>query len=825
MLPFFAVTLFVSATLLFLVQPMVGKMVLPRLGGTPAVWNTCMVFFQAVLLVGYAYTHSVSTWQNRRRQVAVQFGLLALPFLVLPFSLGAWNPPADYNPVLSVLWLLLGMVGLPFFVVATSAPLLQKWFHATGHPAAKDPYFLYGASNLGSMLALLLYPVLVEPFFSVETQTYLWLGGYLVLVGLVVGCGLLVWNAPPSRELSVSPAATEAAPASASPAPTATAITASRRMPQRGAARKPSASPTNAAEAVAPQPAVSQPLTWPRRLRWIGLAAAPSSLMLGVTTYLTTDIAAIPFFWVIPLALYLLTFILVFARWPVVWTEGPHTLLLYIQPCFLMFLVLILVAKLSLPTALEFFIHLAAFFTTALVCHGELARDRPDASNLTEFYLWMSVGGVLGGMFNALVAPPLFWFGVVEYFLAMVLASLLRPPMLGETPLIPGDTSELHVTSLGRALDFVIPSGLGIAGFFLAKFGMQLGYRSYLLAGGVVLVLALAGRPLRFGLALGLFVLAVGIHDHEHEKYIFEGRGFFGFVKVRREEYQGKVYHTLVHGGINHGQQIIKPHFMRRETITYFHPTGGIGQIFEKFKWPDQRLPASLVGLGAAPFASLHVLAGTHSEPPYAVLGLGSGTLAAHARPWQHMVFYEIDPLVKRLSMPPEGEKAYFLYVQDALDRGASLEIVLGDGRLTLQKEPYENYYHILVLDAFSSDAIPVHLLTSEAIDLYLTKLADGGVLIFNTTNKYVDITPVLADLAKAKNLECLAYGDYDEGIPDKFGSDWVVMRRKGPAANGGLPLAERLNMELWKRPPGLGGPIWTDSYSNLLGVMRWFAD
>ncbi|MBI3412436.1 MAG: hypothetical protein HY040_29305, partial [Planctomycetes bacterium] len=256
MLFLFAFTLFVSAALLFLVQPMIGKMILPRLGGTPGVWNTCMVFFQGVLLVGYAYTHAVSTW-NRRRQLFMQGAILVLPFVVLPFSLGAWQPPADHNPVLSVLWLLLGLVGLPFFVVATSAPLLQKWFSGTSHPAARDPYFLYGASNLGSMLALLAYPVLMEPLFPLEEQAWIWTAAYGVLVILIAGCGLVVWNAAPAGIV----------PAGVVPVlkPTATTI-----MP--------------ASNAITP---------W-RRLRWIGLAAAPSSLMLGVTTYLTTDIAAVP---------------------------------------------------------------------------------------------------------------------------------------------------------------------------------------------------------------------------------------------------------------------------------------------------------------------------------------------------------------------------------------------------------------------------------------------------------------------------------------------------------------------------------------------------
>jgi len=836
---FFAFTLFVSATLLFLVQPMVGKMVLPSLGGTPAVWNTCMVFFQAVLLVGYAYTHTVSSWQSRRRQLIAQFAILALPFLVLPFSLGIWNPPADHNPVQSVLWLLLGMVGLPFFVVATSAPLLQRWFSTTDHPAAKDPYFLYGASNLGSMLALLLYPLVIEPYFPLETQTVIWTVGYGVLVALVVGCGIMVWKQADERKPVLANAmATEAGVISVPTAESTSIMPAGRRLGRHRtlSGSSPTTKP-NKPFKVADRSL--DPLTLGRRLRWIGLAAAPTSLMLGVTTYLTTDIAAIPFIWIIPLALYLLTFILVFARWPVRWVGWPHTVMLYVQPVCLMFLVLVTIAHLAFPMWFEFCLHLLAFFTTALVCHGELAKDRPAPRHLTDFYLCMSLGGFLGGMFNALIAPHFFWFGVVEYPLAMVLACCLRPPLLGNSSLIPWDSNREEATPLGRILDVAFPIGMGFLAFYLARLGTRWEAKPYFLAVGVVIVLALAGRPLRFGLSLAFLIAGVDIYNREQDPFLFEGRSFFGFVKVRSTG-TSTVYHTLVHGGINHGSQIVQPESRRRETITYFHPTSGIGQIFKKFSWPDARLPASLVGLGAVPGG---LLVGIHSEPPYAVVGLGTGILAAHAKPGQHVVFYEIDPLVMRLSEPPNGDDPYFYYIQDAKERGAKLEIILGDGRLTLKNDPnmnafasqtkrkMERYYHIIVLDAFSSDAIPVHLLTAEAVDLYLDKLVEGGVLIFNTTNRYIDIRPVLGKIAQEKKLTCLYFGDGEKDedgnvVEDKFATDWIVMQRqdfaKRPRGNGGPALDDRINRKRWETSPILDGPMWTDNYSNLLRVLHW---
>jgi hypothetical protein len=520
----------------------------------------------------------------------------------------------------------------------------------------------------------------------------------------------------------------------------------------------------------------------------------------------------------------------------------------FAQPFLVTALVLALVGKLPrLPSifflglvssaeAQFFVLHLVVFFATALICHGELAKDRPEPQHLTEFYLWMSVGGVLGGMFNALVAPSFFWFGVVEYPLALLFTFFLRPSLVGKNPLIPGDSSSTQQTPLGQILDLVVPVGLGMAMLLLVHITPTYHLRALLIAVPIVLSLGLMGRPVRFGLALTGLVLAAAVYERRQEQLLYEGRSFFGFLKVREEsDTEGNRYQALIHGGINHGWQ---PKYdfhgnevsleRRREAITYFHHTGGIGQIFKTFSWPDARLPASLVALGASPWSALVDL---HSEPAYAVVGLGIGTLAGHGRPLQSVTFYEIDPAVVRLSLPAPGKEAYFTYLQDAIDRGVELKVILGDGRLSLRypadrRYAHEKYYHILVLDAFSSDAIPVHLLTEQALDLYLSKLADGGVLIFNTTNRYVDIRPVLADLAAKKDLLCLTYGDYDDGIPDKFGSDWVILQRKtpsdAPGYNGGLPLYRRLDMLKWTAPPRTGGRVWTDDYSNLWQVLNW---
>jgi hypothetical protein len=617
-----------------------------------------------------------------------------------------------------------------------------------------------------------------------------------------------------------------------------------------------------------------------RRLRWIGLSAAPSSLMLGVTTYLTTDIAAIPLFWVVPLALYLLTFILVFLRWPTTWTERPHTIVLWVQPVALAGLAVTAVGGYAWPAWLTFLLHLTVFFLTALVCHGELAKDRPSARYLTEFYLWMSVGGVLGGLFNGLIAPVAFQFGVVEYPLAVLLAIMLRPSLVGEQTLIPGDSRPRKPTDLGRALDLFFPLALGL--FWFIILGME--PSKQMLAGCLILAgllcLSLLTRPLRAALALTALVIAANVQGESRSDLLHEERGFFGFLRVRESRDVDEIHRrvlvkrTLYHGGINHGSQyifsrnaegedtLLRPD-TRRRLITYFTPASGIGQVFESFKglkpavqklpfrnaqvWTDARLPTAIAGLGGNPYAQI---VATQAEMPFAVVGLGLGTLAAQARPFQHMTFYEIDPGVIRLS---EGKDPYFYYVKDARERGARVDFVVGDGRLTMRKAP-ERYYHIIVLDAFSGDAIPVHLLTDNAIKEYLTKLVDGGVLIFNATNRYIDLRPVLADLAEQNDMVCYAFGDWGEdgADNDRFSSDWVVLQRKfdrfriatpdgavkiKPGFSGSLPLTQQIDLNVryvltrndgrvteshWLLPEATGEHIWTDRYSNLLRVMDW---
>lgn len=435
-LPLFAVTLFVSAFILFLVQPIIGRLILPRLGGAPQVWNTCMVFFQSVLLAGYAYSHYVTTRLPFKRQLIVHALVILLPFLVLlpfggPFNVGTWTPPPGANPIFSTLLLLLFIVGLPFFAVSTSAPLLQKWFTRTDHPSANDPYFLYSASNVGSLLALVAYPFIIEPIIGLSAQTWTWTVFYVLFVVMLFACVAMLYKLP---DLVLKPALTGpelTTPDAKALPPADTGIKAGGTTPavtgiQKKKPFKPGQKPVVSA---APALDVSMPRSdkvtpW-RRVRWVLLAAIPTSLMLGVTTYISVDLSPFPLVWTIPLALYLLSFILVYSKWPTTWLGTPHQVVLFLQPLFLLALTMLIMTP-TIALLLPMLVCFLGFFFTALMCHGELARDRPTAEHLTEYFLLMSFGGMLGGVLNGIIAPILF-VGVLEFPLAIIIAGFLRP--------------------------------------------------------------------------------------------------------------------------------------------------------------------------------------------------------------------------------------------------------------------------------------------------------------------------------------------------------------------------------------------------------------
>jgi len=744
----FGLTLFVGAALLFCVQPMIAKLVLPKFGGAPAVWNTCMVFFQAALLAGYIYAHTTTQWLGIRRQAVLHLGLLALPWLVLPIAVaGDYAPPNDAEPILPLLALLVVTAGLPFFVVSTGAPLVQKWFAGSGHHSARDPYFLYAASNAGSLLGLLSYPLLIEPRLSLAEQSVLWAAGYALLVVLTAACAAALWR---SQE-----------PLAAEPPPTPV-----RRGKRRATWQAPVVGP------------------W-TRLRWVALAFTPSSLMLGVTTFLTTDVAPVPMLWVVPLALYLLSFILVFARLP----GMVHRLMIWALPAAVVWQTYLadsgsLRTLESLAPA-----HLATFFVAAMVCHGELARSRPAPEKLTEFYLWMSLGGVLGGLFNALVAPMVFT-RLIEYPLAMVCACALSPPPGGGglwfAKFMPGERSPGRWLHVG---DFVVAILVGLIAGLVYFYWPSDGDRKLRAALTVSLCLPWIARPICFGLSIGAvaFVMTWFYDEISHVEY--RERSFYGALKVTRDIEPPVNY--LSHGHIRHGAQFRDDDAtVRDQPLIYYHRTGPIGQVFAAL---DERLAGRRL----------------------AMVGLGIGSLAAYGQQGQELTFYEIDPAVERIAR----DDRYFTFLRDS---SAKVNVVLGDARLALAREP-DDRFALIVIDAFSGDAVPVHLLTREALALYRGKLARGGVIAFHISNGYLRLGPVLGNLADAMGLVGLEQNDAflspesSAKAVGKTASHWVVIAED--RKNFG-----RLSSDGRWRPLAPDGRVslWTDDFSNLLEVFAW---
>jgi spermidine synthase len=718
----FSATILLSSCLLFLVQPLCAKMLLPYLGGTPAVWNTCMVFFQAGLLLGYAYAHYVPRWLGIRWHALVHLAALVLAFFLLPIEF----PSAMNDRVHPVLWLLEVLtlqVGLPFVLMASGAPLLQSWFVCKTRGLPRDPYFLYAASNFGSFLALGLYPLVLEPNWSVIELNNAWRFGFLVLIGLMTLCAPL--------------------------------------RGQFGQHPEPVCTP------------VPIPDRW-TRARWVVLALIPSSLLLSVTTCLTTDIAAIPLFWVIPLGIYLITLTLAFAPRSLV----PRGLLIRGLPLVVLVLAIVMLSEASEPMLLVAGLHLIGLFWLAMLCHGELARTRPALDHLTAFYLCVAGGGVLGGVFSALVAPLVFP-GLAEYPLMIVLACYFGLNSARPT-----------------RVDVVWAGGLGLLALFLvllapAQLNIEAGPIAVAAIFGVPLLLCYLTRaPARMALSFGAVLLASALYPGIHGTAAYRERSFYGIHRVTTVD----GFHRLVHGNIIHGQQSVNP-ARAREPLTYYAKSGPIGEVFKVFR-SDPRLQ--------------HV----------GVVGLGTGSLAAYARRGQQWTFFELDPSVQRIAENPK----LFTYLHDArATANAEVRIELGDARLQLQKSTQR--FGLLIVDAFGSDAIPVHLLTLEALQMYRAHQPDDGILAFHISNNFVDFEPVLAALAEnaQPSLVCYIRDDHaptqaekDQGV---FRSIWVVMAQN--TAN----LDPLLRDHAWRRAKARpGAKPWTDAFSNLLQVLRWRA-
>lgn len=740
MAAFFTFTTFLAALLLFSVQPLIARMFLPVMGGSPAVWNTAMVFFQAVLLGGYLYAHALGTKVQKNRKPALLFHglLLLLPFAFLPLAIPAnLTPPATAQPLLWLLGVFGMCVGVPFFVLSTSSPLLQRLFALTNHRDARDPYFLYAASNAGSLIALLAYPLYFEPNLALSEQSRLWATLYCLFVVCVGICCVIVARVPPVTQTETEAAPTHDAPISAR-----------------------------------------------RRLRWVVLALVPSSLMLSVTTYLSSDVAAIPLLWIVPLSLYLGSFMIVFARKPLVPPQvWARALAILILP-----LVIAIAGRAGEPMVLLVTLHLVVFFLAAIVCHGELARDRPPASQLTQFFGWMALGGVVGGALNALVAPLIF-SDVVEYPISLVALCLLLPRDL----LVDGAQKAKDAVNGWRPnfLDFALPAVVAAVClflvFFLQKQGLSQGPAALGLMFGIpaIACFAFSRRPLRFGLGIGAILWCGTFYTAGLASgFLTEERSFFGVHRVLLSE--DKKFVLLTHGATLHG--VGRAEGNRRAALSYYSKRGPIGDIF------------SVVNARAAKLGRpLRI----------AVLGLGGGAVAAYVEKGQEWTFYEIDPKVADIAR----DSRYFAFWNEAPSRP---KLVLGDARLELKSAPH-GAYDLILLDAYSSDTMPVHLLTREALSIYVDKLAPGGLIGWHISNAHFDLEPVVGKLAQDSKLVSLTRKD--DNLSDALKAQRIVASHFAVLAKDARDMGDLASRPHW-RAMRTNAPLWTDEKSSLWSLL-----
>lgn len=773
----YSVALFVSAWLLFSVQPMIAKQLLPSLGGAPIVWNTCLVFFQSMLLGGYCYAHSSTDRLGLRRQLLLHLTLLALPLLLFVWLArnGAFPlqvPSALFgtligkvHPVVGLALELTAVIGLPFFILSSNAPLMQRWYSRANSLSTRDPYFLYAASNLGSLVGLLGYPLL-EKYFALPQQSWLWCAGYVSFLILVSICAARFWN-DSNRESHAGPSKP-------------------RAIDSRLEANLSTGESINA----------------DRRFRWLALAAGPSSLLVSVTTYLTTDVAAVPLVWVIPLSIYLLTFILAFGNRRVL----PHRLVMRYFPMVLILWAITRVIGATEPASVLFAVHLITFFVASLACHGELYRDRPPTERLTSFYLSLSLGGVLGSVTTALLAPLIF-DGFFEYPLVLI-GSFVVSNLASLSTRIKDAQGEKGGPEFSTfKTDFAIAAALGViviaAAFALDGFGYSaartLQDTSARYLRGAVFALPLIGigiwsdRTLRFGLGLAAILLGAQFASNTGQVLHAE-RTWFGTHRVTWDA--DRQFHELVHGSTVHGRQRWPP-VKGGAPGAYYHPSGPLGDVFEL---QQERGPFTRV----------------------AVAGLGAGCVAYYGRDSQEQqwTFFEIDPEVARIA----GDPNLFTFLRDAFSESQRMMMVIGDARLKLAEEPDEAF-DLIILDAFSSDSIPAHLLTREAMDLYVCKLAERGLLAFHISNRHLDFRGLLAALAKEREEPLVRYGWDDlagaqtpqENADGKMASQWVVMAREvshlgSLARKGGR----------WKTLTSQSDLTpWTDDYADILAVWK----
>ena len=716
----FTATVFTSAFLLFAIQPMFAKMVLPQLGGSPAVWSVAMVFFQALLLLGYLYAHLSTRYLPTKVGVIVHLCLLLVTFMTLPIAVSAslGRPPLEGQ----MFWLI-GVftfsVGLPFFAVAGNGPLLQAWFARTGHKDADNPYFLYAASNLGSFAALLLYPLVFEITLRLPEQSLTWSAGFGLLIVLIGASGI-------NTQLTY-----------------------------------------NSSSVTTLQTKVSELLELPTVAKYIWLSFIPSALLVAVTAHISTDVAAAPFMWIIPLALFLLTFVLIFREKPLI----PMRLA---YECVPIMAGLILLTKLfDFNIFFTLGTHLIFFFAAAMMYHHRLYSLRPKANQLTQFYLWMSFGGVMGGVFSGLLAPYIF-NNILEYPILVSLVMLAHPHIRNATrsDMIRQALPAIAISSAITALFYIIPSLLTIGSEKLVV--------GLLIIAGFVVTGAFRHNLVRASLIPFVFIL-LALKFEGLSETVFE-RSFYGVYRISIDE--GGQFRVLTHGTTIHGGMRIRNadgtnYTGHSRPITYYHPDGVLAQTLKL-------LPTNPAGREIA------------------IVGLGTGAQTCNGTAGDRFTYFEIDKLVTKIAQDPSK----FTFLKNC---APDAKIVLGDARLTLADQPTAAYDYLLV-DAFSSDSIPVHLLTREALALYMSRLKDNGLLVIHISNRNMELQSVTAALARDAGISIKARvrAQPTGKLDDPFPSSVVVLGRTPEI------LAAFSTDKGWNPPADTNTAVWTDDYSNI---------
>ena len=769
----YALTIFTGAFLLFQVQPLIGKYILPWFGGGPGVWTTCMLFFQVLLLGGYAYAHFTSRWLKPRTQAIVHLVLLAAALVFLPITPSdVWKPQGGGNPTLQILVLLAVSLGLPYFVLSATGPLIQQWF-SRAKPGV-SPYRLYALSNLGSLLALVSYPFFFETHFTRKIQAGLWAWG---LVAYVLCCGFCALRLFKSE---------------------------GRGQNSEGGAPAPAADPSHHAPRTTPLPSLNPQPSTLNRFLWLLLPACASVLLLATTNKLCQDVAVIPFLWVAPLALYLLTFIICFdsPRW---YVRFPFTLALIAA---LGGLCWALANGSELVMLKQVALYCGGLFICCMVCHGELYRLKPDPRHLTGFYLMIAAGGALGGAFVAIGAPLLFtdyfelhWglFLCGLLFLLVCATDRSGPPSSLVPPPSPFDAAwrwlgcGLTLVAFGGLDRFLVWLSEHAKTIFKAHFtGLRAGMWTILILLVASWIARKKFRTFQYWqfltctwLSVGMVALGVVLWNQARDsgsERVSRSRNFYGVLTVYEHEKKDPLSHyfLLQHGRITHGLQFVDP-VQSTWPISYYGPDSGIG-----------------LGVAALPAGPRRI----------GVVGLGTGTVAAFGRAGDYLRFYEINPQVQAVAT------SWFSYLPKCLGK---VEVAPGDARLTLEREPPQ-HFDLLVLDAFSSDAIPVHLLTREAFEVYGRHLNTNAIVAVHVSNHYLDLEPVVVNLARQFGYK-LASIDFEEDTEEWwfYGSTWILLSHSEEILNRPAirNAAGTVNTKSTKVP------LWTDDFASLFQILR----